>query len=79
MGVMYRYLKIENVLIDSQGYLKIIDYGHSQILMLKDTKITSQIEQGEYSAPEMIEGKEGYSFPVDWWALGILCYELMFG
>jgi serine/threonine protein kinase len=33
----------------------------------------------EYLAPEIIDGDVGHSFPVDWWALGILVYEMMVG
>jgi serine/threonine protein kinase len=52
-GVLYRDLKIENVLMDSKGFLKLIDYGHCQILMFKDTQVNSKVEEGEYTAPEM--------------------------
>jgi serine/threonine protein kinase len=71
-------LKLENILVDSNGYIKIIDYGLAK--MLKDSEDVSNSFCGtpEYLAPEMIKG-EGHGKPVDWWAMGVLIYEMLIG
>ena len=77
MKIVHRDLKLENILIDRDGYLKIIDFGLAK--MLKDNETaTSFCGTPEYLAPEMVDNK-GHDFSVDWWALGILIYEMMIG
>ena len=77
--VIYRDLKPENVLIDLQGHVKITDFGLAKELM-KDTsgKTNSFCGTDEYLAPEIIL-KEPYNQSVDYWALGILIYEMLTG
>ena len=75
-NVVYRDLKPENVLIDRDGHLKIADFGMSK--ELRDDEELSFCGTCEYLAPEVVR-KEHYGFEVDWWALGIMTYELMFG
>ena len=74
--VLYRDLKPENVMINSQGNVKLIDFGFSKILEKGRTFTT--IGSPEYLAPEVLMGK-GYKLEVDWWGLGILLYELYCG
>jgi serine/threonine protein kinase len=76
-GFMHRDLKLENILLQQDGYLKLIDFGVSKEL---DPQELSQTFCGtpEYMAPEIIRSK-GYNQSVDWWAFGILLYEMMFG
>ena len=74
-GIMHRDLKLENILVDHRGYLKIIDYGLAKIIS-GDELAMSYCGTQEYLSPEMIEGK-GHDKSVDWWALGVLMYELL--
>jgi len=74
-NIVYRDLKPENLLIASNGYLKITDFGFAKLLT-EDT--WTLCGTPEYLAPEIIQSK-GHGLPVDWWALGILMYEMLCG
>jgi len=76
-GIMHRDLKLENVLVDQNGYLKIIDYGLAKTLTEGQLSKTF-CGTPEYLAPEMVM-HQGHDFSVDWWALGILIYEMLIG
>jgi len=76
-GIAHRDLKLENILVDQQGYIKIIDYGLAKMLKEDDSSF-SFCGTPEYLAPEMVEGK-GHDKTVDWWALGVLIYEMLVG
>ena len=76
-GIMHRDLKLENILIDETGYLKIIDYGLAKTLN-QDNLTKTFCGTPEYLAPEMVT-QAGHDFSVDWWALGILIYEMLIG
>jgi serine/threonine protein kinase len=59
--------------------LKLVDFGISKQLDFASRQQSYTVRgTPEYMAPEVI-GKKGHSFPVDWWALGILTYELLVG
>ena len=74
---MHRDLKLENIMVDENGYIKIIDFGLSKILTT-DQVATTQCGTAEYFAPEVLRS-QGYGKNVDWWAVGILIYEMLFG
>lgn len=76
-GIIHRDLKLENILIDKDGYIKIIDFGLAKILQENETTRTL-CGTPEYLAPEMID-QQGHDKSVDWWALGILIYEMLIG
>jgi serine/threonine protein kinase len=75
--VVHRDLKPENVLLTEEGYIRLADFGLAKFLK-EDGSTYSFCGTAEYLAPEILEQK-GHSFGVDWWTLGILCYELRTG
>lgn len=75
--IIYRDIKPENILIEEDGYLKLIDFGMAKTLK-DDEKATSFCGTPEYLAPEVITG-EGHNKSADWWSYGILIYEMIFG
>lgn len=74
---MHRDLKLENIMIDDKGFVKIIDYGLAKMLK-NDELAMSYCGTPEYLAPEMIS-HAGHDKTVDWWAVGILIYEMLIG
>ncbi len=73
--IVYRDLKPENVMIASDGYLKLADFGLAKVC--RDRTYTF-CGTPEYLAPEIVLNK-GYGKAVDWWTLGIFMYELLMG
>jgi serum/glucocorticoid-regulated kinase 2 len=76
-NVLYRDLKPENVLLGDDGYVYLTDFGLSRILS-KDEIAKSFWGTAEYLAPEMVTSS-GHNYGIDWWALGILIYEMIVG
>jgi serine/threonine protein kinase len=71
-------LKPENVLLDGEGYLCLTDFNLAKTL-LPPTHLTHTFTgTPDYLAPEILLNT-GHSFPVDWWAVGILTYEMIVG
>ena len=68
----------ENVLLDSDGHIRITDFGLAKGNMSNGERTNSFIGTMEYMAPEVIQGK-GHGKDVDWWSVGILLFEMMTG
>ena len=76
-GIVYRDLKAENVLIGSNGHIKLADFGLAKKL-LPGERTFSLCGTPQCMAPEVIR-KSGYCYEVDWWSFGILLHEMITG
>lgn len=82
-NIAYRDLKPENLLVDGEGYLKVVDFGFAKQIpfLLKgrpSDKSYTLCGTPEYLSPELVLSK-GHDLSVDYWALGVLIYELLCG
>ncbi|OMJ75567.1 hypothetical protein SteCoe_25263 [Stentor coeruleus] len=73
--IIYRDLKPENVMIDDEGYPKLIDFGIAKIVQGRTYTV---VGTPHYMAPEVITGK-GYGLAADYWSIGIMIYEFVCG
>ena len=80
LGYCYRDLKPENVMIDSEGHCKLIDFGFST-RPDRDGLMRTVVGTPVYLSPEQLNGKftNGYTSCCDFWSLGIFLFELMTG
>uniref|UniRef100_A0A8C9STV2 Ribosomal protein S6 kinase n=1 Tax=Scleropages formosus TaxID=113540 RepID=A0A8C9STV2_SCLFO len=79
LGIVYRDLKLENILLDSNGHIVLTDFGLSKEFDDAE-RAYSMCGTIEYMAPEIVEGGQGgHDKAVDWWSLGVLMYELLTG
>ncbi|XP_021930979.1 ribosomal protein S6 kinase alpha-3-like isoform X1 [Zootermopsis nevadensis] len=79
IGIIHRDIKPENILIDARGHIAVTDYGLcKQMIYAKADRTDSFCGTKAYMAPEMVTSG-GHGMEVDWWAVGILAYEMLAG
>lgn len=79
-NILYRDLKLENILLDEDGHVRLTDFGVSKVAQdnSSDPRFNSMVGTREYFSPEMIL-REGYGKPYDHYSLGCVLYIMLTG
>ncbi|XP_077987173.1 serine/threonine-protein kinase N2-like [Glandiceps talaboti] len=76
--IIYRDLKLDNLLLDAEGFLKIADFGLCKEGMGYGDRTSTFCGTPEFLAPEVLT-EPSYTRAVDWWGLGVLIFEMLVG
>lgn len=77
-NIVYRDLKLDNLLLDKEGFLKIADFGLCKENMGYNDRTSTFCGTPEFLAPEVLT-ETSYTRSVDWWGLGVLIFEMLVG
>lgn len=75
-GIIYRDLKLSNIMLDNEGHIKIVDYGYCKSGISRTDFAFTFLGSRLHRAPEINKG-DGYNGSVDWWALGVMIFEML--
>ncbi|CAK4572782.1 unnamed protein product [Aphanomyces euteiches] len=76
--IIYRDLKLENVLCDSEGHIALTDFGMSKENVKATDRTSTFVGTYQMMAPDILTNKP-YSRAIDWWALGVMVFEMIDG